>query len=124
MNIVTLFQSIIRFFSNPEVTTYQPRERKEFVVTNHARERIIERLKCHPSKIEKLVIKAWLSTKEPIPLEFRIRQERKGYKGSTYRKFLGYIWVFDATKHQKVLVTIYRQNVFDFNSTYFISPNK
>lgn len=91
----------------------------EFVITNHARERIIQRIKCNPNKIEKLVIKAWYSTKEPVPASFVWYQRAKGYRNENvkYRKFLGFMWVFEQNhRGQKVLITMFREHVFENNA--------
>lgn len=91
----------------------------DFLVTEHARERMVERLGVHPDKIGLMVYKAWLS-KEPLPKSFVINKKIKLYRKRTYKFYVGGIFVFkqrifknkDFT--QKVLLTVIRPNEKDY----------
>lgn len=94
----------------------QKKQLAEFVCTNHAKMRIQQRIKCSDNKIEKLIIKAWFSNKEKVPESFVYFQRSKGYKNPNikYRKFLGYMWIFEENSNgQKVLITMFRENTFE-----------
>mgnify|MGYP001565713879 CR=1 FL=1 len=73
---------------------------KDFIITDHAYERINERFMWSKKKIKKLIAKAYKSGEE-VP-QIKIREN--SIQGRELRKFLGYIWVFKDDK----LLTLYK----------------
>jgi len=87
----------------------------EFIITEHAHQRLLGRLKCSEEKIKKVTIKAWFS-KEKLPTTWSNKREyfdRERYKNSEYRILMGYLFIFDTSfipkinAHQKRLITVY-----------------
>lgn len=89
----------------------------EFVITYHAHDRMLERLKCNEEKIKKVAIKSWYS-KEKVcsglinAKEFIYDNDaRCANEKIHYRRLMGYIfiwkvkWVGDWP--QKILITMY-----------------
>jgi len=84
----------------------------EFLIREHAEQRICERIKCSPAKMKKITIKAW-NSKLKLPHLFEYEKQKIGYANSIYRYHNGFIFVF-STKYniklgfsQKILVTVY-----------------
>lgn len=73
---------------------------KDFIITDHAYERINERFMWSKKKIKKLTAKAYRSN-EDVP---QIIIKKNIYQGRQIRKFLGYIWIFKDDK----LLTLYK----------------
>lgn len=88
----------------------------EFIVTYHARERLLERLRCSERKIKKIALKAWYS-KEKVDVALVNRKQYRyryiyGKKNNIYyRQFLGRVFVWEVVYHtglpQKILITMY-----------------
>lgn len=84
-------------------------EIKSIVISKHAQDRLLQRMKLNPTKIQKIVIKALLS-KDPLPKNHINKKEYNGHNG-TYKFFLGYIFIFDkmrTDKNKLILVTVYK----------------
>ena len=84
-------------------------EHNSIIISQHAQERIISRLKIPKSKIPKIVLKALLS-KENIPPNYINKKEYIGHAG-IYKYFLGNVFIFDKlnSDHKKIiLVTVYK----------------
>ena len=62
-------------------------------VSWHARDRILERLRCRKDKVQKVAIKAW-NSKEKIQEDYIKRRMYNGYVGMEYRLFCGLVFVF------------------------------
>lgn len=70
----------------------------KIVITNHARDRIVERVKCRPEKVDKLVAKAWEFGTEPSQW-FMIRREMfKHYDDTTFKVYMGGVFCFVREK--------------------------
>jgi len=85
------------------------KNKRRFVITAHAEEKMLERFCCDKGKIKKIAIKAWRSNDKVNKLwEYRKYRE---YDDAIYRYkyFLGHIFVFrlDEIKYKKVLITVY-----------------
>lgn len=75
----------------------------EFVITNHALERINLRFKCKPTKIKRTVFKAWNHGTQPHPEFINRKLYRTGeYKGSIYRVFQGHVFIFKTRYDNKL----------------------
>ncbi len=92
---------------------------QEFVITDHAYQRLKERLKCLEEKIKKVVVKAWHS-KIPVGKESILLKESAGWTkaeclASKYRIFQGHIFVFILSQSKdkrftiKRLITVYKK---------------
>lgn len=88
----------------------------EFVVTFHARERLLERLKCSDRKLKKIAIKAWYSSEQIDVAMVNRKQYRYRYiygkkKNIYYRQFLGRVFVWEVVyrtgQPQKILITMF-----------------
>jgi hypothetical protein len=76
----------------------------KIIITNHARDRILQRVGCRKEKVEKVTKKAY-NSKEKIREGFLNKREFNGYKGSEWRMFQGCVFVFVQEKEQAILVT-------------------
>jgi len=93
---------------------------EEFIITQHAEERLIERFGCKKYKIEKIVIKAWNSNekmKSKYISKFNQKVFLKFYRNQRYikmRLYQGYLFIFRLNwdtpdrSVQKYLITIYK----------------
>lgn len=85
----------------------------EFIITNHALERIRKRLGCNDAKIPSVVVKAWASklTHDDVSLSTKMSSHNAI---NVYRVFLGCVFVFALDEDrrfggvQKTLITIFR----------------
>jgi len=102
-----------RGYSGVEV---QKHSSPEFIVTTHAYERILSRVRCRKDKIKKVVVKAWFS-EEKVSKKFIVHKETRGFvarKGEEicYRIFSGFVFVFILRQRPsvplKILVTVYK----------------
>ena len=81
----------------------------EIVITEHAKERMIERLGCKDSKLQKIARKAWLSNEKCSLREIaNSKFHSKGRVGIThYRKLMGMIYVFHTPPSRRInLITV------------------
>ena len=95
---------------------FETRFPSEFVITNHAEDRIRERVSVKPKKMMRMVVKAW-GSKETVPrlnkLAYAV-QFGEDPKFMFYRMFMGYVWIFrtmyrkNCQTPQKILITVYR----------------
>lgn len=90
---------------------------EEFIITNHAYKRIMDRVGCNEEKIKKLAIKAWYSTNK-VDMDV---VRRKNYKYEQvygerqnnvhYRSLMGYTYIWEVKfvsgYAQKKLITVY-----------------
>lgn len=88
---------------------------KEFIISQHAEERLLERMTKNRDKLEKIVVRAWRS-KLAVPSNVNLprKYERVYYR---YRWFGGYLFVFQIILagrnysrfqlSQKKLITVY-----------------
>lgn len=82
----------------------------EFIVSEHARQRMAERFGCDERKIRKIAVKAWQSQSE-IPAKAILDSNRD------YRYYNGHIFVYardNLPKYgliQKILITVYNPKV-------------
>lgn len=88
----------------------------EFVITNHAKERLNRRLAYpHKHRMVELMIDAWHEGEEPPEtfLKEKARKPRNHFHSFVYRYHEGYIWIWGLQYSklipdgQKYLVTIY-----------------
>lgn len=90
----------------------------EFIICEHALERLKERFYCEEKKLYKIVVKAW-NNKEKVPFGKIIKlKNSKSHKGNiSYKTFNGFIFVFANYYNsilgfnQKTLVTVYNPKV-------------
>ena len=93
---------------------------KEYVATHHGRERLLERMKCAPGKIDKVLRKAWNSTEQGQLSNWReyVNAHKEESKDMFVRSFCGYVFIFrtmlgaDGGTIQKVLITVYNPKEF------------
>ena len=88
---------------------------KQILITDHAKEAMRERIKCSPSKYEKIARKAWES-EEPIqtsevPNQRFYQNELYKKQNMVYRKLIGKIFVFNEMHSKAILVTCFRPAV-------------
>jgi hypothetical protein len=89
----------------------------EFLITEHAKQRMAERIKVSPRKMEKLCAKAWYGKSIPIPKLIE-RQNRADYfyhyrDEKVAREVMGYVFIFgygqprpNGLPRQKKLITV------------------
>ena len=79
-----------------------------FVITEHARERLKERLRVSDRKIDRLVEKAWHSqNRNTKKIKLATYTNQFHDKQRIYREILGYVFVFAESKDKKTLITVY-----------------
>lgn len=80
-----------------------------FVVTDHARERMLERKVCRHDKLLKVTKKAWYSRQTHKAITTAIRNEQffQGPDKKEYRFFSGIVFVFAVDKLTVKLVTVF-----------------
>lgn len=95
---------------------FESRLPPEFVITNHAKERLNRRLSYpHKHRMVELMIDAWHDGEEPPAtfLKEKARKPRNHFHSFEYRYYEGYIWIWGLQYSdlipdgQKYLVTIY-----------------
>jgi hypothetical protein len=85
----------------------------EFVISDHAEQRLKERFKCGDHKLKKVTVKAWYSN------EFVDKSKIKD-NGRIYRSFNGNVFVFKARfnkrimAEQKILVTVINPKLVNY----------
>lgn len=103
---------------------FAPEKPPEFIITDHARRRLLKRFRCNKTKIKKIIVKAW-RCKEAIENKklYKLKKYNKG-KQYTFRSFMGYIFVFaydyrlSTRPPQKILITLYHPKInFDVNDS-------
>lgn len=87
----------------------------EFIITDHARQRLTERIGVSEKKMKQLTMKAWYC-KERVKEEVKKRSEyyHKGKnKNIVFRSCMGYTFIFKRAftfgvpHQQKILITVY-----------------
>lgn len=82
---------------------------KDLAVTQHARERLYQRMGIGESEIPAVVRGAWKS-KQAVPDEFlrsKFNLRNYGFKTYYYRKYRNKIFVFQKKYIDSVLITVY-----------------
>ena len=93
----------------------------EFVVTEHATQKLKTRFKCNSNKILKGTIKAWRS-QERLRESFVRRKQRVHEQQGIYKSFNGYIFVFRLRYNkklgcsQKYLITCFQKKGYQVNT--------
>lgn len=92
---------------------YEKNMPPEFLITDHALERMKQRFGCKDFKIRKITRKAWGSkVKVPVNIEEKKRRNPK-YKNTIFKQFNGHIFVFSTQYNSKLgysvkkLITVY-----------------
>lgn len=89
----------------------------EFIITNHARERMAERIGVNPEKMKKLVMKAWNcndKVKETVKNHSEYHYWYMRGRKTHLRSCMGYTFIFEkkltygVPYPQKVLITVYK----------------
>lgn len=85
----------------------------EFILTTHAKERLIDRLGTKPHKLLRVCKKAWKSKPLNLPIANKLRYSTSfdpKRKNIQYRELFGYVFIFDVspTGYQKRLITLYK----------------
>lgn len=81
--------------------------KKKLFFTEHGNERLVERLKCAESKIEKIVRKAATSKGDNIPPVFDYMLKKHREENHFYKYYLGYIFVFAKVEGGDLFITLY-----------------
>lgn len=91
----------------------------EFVITEHAYQRMKKRFSCKEEKMHKIVVKAW---KHSENLDNRFIYKAKQINGpGIYKTFNGFVFVFRIRRHhnlgvpQKYLVTVFKQKGYQYS---------
>ena len=81
----------------------------EFIFTDHARERLKERMGCREEKYNKIIKKAWYKGKEITDPVALAHIAKLGYKGRILKNLMGYIFIFreHKKKNEIVLITVF-----------------
>lgn len=87
----------------------------KIILTNHARRRLRERLKCHRIKISKIVQKAWKGKGDSLKKHLRegLINHKDSRGGEIVKYYQGYIFLFvieyniKADEYLPTLITIY-----------------
>lgn len=92
----------------------------EFIILEHAFDRLDGRFPCGPDKYHKVMLKAWES-QEPIDRKF-LQYARAKHQYGIYKLFHGYVFVFRTRYNkklgcaQKYLVTVFKKNGYQVYS--------
>lgn len=92
----------------------------EFIITEHAYNKIKKRFNCRSDKMHKIMLKAW-NSKEISDQNFIAKTKQKYEKG-IYKMFNGYVFVFRIRYNnqlgfsQKYLITVFKKKGFQFNT--------
>lgn len=80
---------------------------REVIITDHAKERMVERGVCKAHKCLKLATKAWKHKSETKKLN-KIQYKRERKQEIRLREIMGFVYVFDIQYPGKaILVTVY-----------------
>lgn len=86
----------------------------EFIVSQHAIEKMGKRFQCRPEKVHKIMLKAWRS-KEQLNYA-TIQRLNYGHHNGIYKTFNGFVFVFRLRYNnrlgfsQKYLVTVFKRS--------------
>ena len=80
---------------------------EQLLFSEHGKERLMERLKCKETKIEKIVKKSLTSKGDNIPQIFKYLLKKDRGKNNFYKYYLGYIFVFAYILEGTLFVTLY-----------------
>lgn len=92
----------------------------EFIITEHALEKIKKRFNCNSDKMHKIMMKAW-KTEETPSKEF-IQKADLNYERGIYKMFNGYVFVFRVRYNnrlgfaQKYLITVFKKKGYQFDT--------
>jgi len=90
----------------------------EFIITEHALERLKTRFNCSPEKRHKIMLKAWDS--QEYPGNKFAKNAKYHHEKGIYKLFNGYIFVFRTRYNkrlgfcQKNLITIFKKNGYQY----------
>jgi len=112
LKIIQFFEERSKVWGVDYATNLLP----EFIITDHAKKRMDERMTVAKRKQMKMTVKAWQSNLV-VPhknyLEYRNRFDKE--KNSEFRSYMGFIFVFRIDKYPnvnekiKVLITVFKQ---------------
>lgn len=80
-------------------------EELTLIISQHSRDRIVERLGCKKWKVENMVRKAWLYGSEPSILYMKKRKNHENHKRAVYKVWMGGVFVFYAEEYGKLVLT-------------------
>lgn len=118
---VGFFASILKRLccEDGPIVKYENELPPEFVITEHANERLQARVLIKPCKLRKIIVKAW-HNKQPVNPRLLDKLTRKPeYRNKHYRWFNGYIFVFSIRYNktigfaQKILVTVFHPRMVE-----------
>ena len=84
----------------------------EYVVTDHSKLRLAERIHVSPRKMLKLCVKAWNGKSVTIPKLVRTQNKNDYFyepmdgKHRVARELMGYVFLFEVRGNQKILITV------------------
>ena len=82
----------------------------QIIVSDHARERMVERLQVSEKKIQSLAEKAWSSNFKDTKVHGRIRSEMFDEKHDRIRSLMGYLFIFRLFGSEATLRTVIKPN--------------
>lgn len=83
-------------------------ESKKINLTDHAKEKLLERLHIPENKMQKIALKAWKATDIPPDSEIPSVKHYAEREDFQYRKLMGQVFVFSpAGPYEMNLVTVY-----------------
>lgn len=93
-----------------KVETYRP---PELIITQHGKERMLERIGCLEKNIEKVVTKAWLHGKPISTSKVKLKKRRPKH---IYKEYMGCCFVFEERTrqwfYQHVLITVWKADSY------------
>lgn len=75
------------------------------IISDHARDRIVERIGCKKAKVRNLVRKAWLHGSEPSLMFMKLRKHHENHKRSVLKVWMGGVFIFKAEQFGKLVLT-------------------
>lgn len=90
-------------------------EELTLIISQHSRDRIVERLGCKKWKVTNMVRKAWLYGSEPSILYMKQRKHHENHKRAVYKVWMGGVFIFKAEEYGKlVLITVMKYELSNF----------
>lgn len=91
---------------------------KNIAVSDHAIERMKERMKIQDNKIRSVVREAWYKNINPSKefLDSGCNRHKYGYNSTYYRKHMGFIFVFQKNYIDIVLITVFADEKYEKNT--------
>ena len=82
---------------------------KKIYITDHAMASLKTRLGCSPEKYQKIAKKAWRSHERITDGDIANRREYElQFPNTRYRKFMGWVFIFEEKHGFLILVTMYK----------------